>query len=1315
MDKKMKKTRITINGLLMVIIVWLGSGTCLAQLQMETLDRGLLAIKVSKGVYLSWRILGNEYLDASYNLYRESTKLNTEPITGASCFQDTSGTALDTYSVAAIIGGVEQEKSAPVSVWAMNYLNIPLQRPAAGTTPDGGSYTYSPNDLSVGDLDGDGQYEIVLKWDPSNSKDNSQSGYTGNVILDAYEFDGTRLWSIDLGINIRAGAHYTQFMVYDLDGDGKAEVACKTADGTTDALGTVIGDAGADYRNASGYVLSGPEFLTVFNGETGAILATTDYIPERGSVNSWGDSYGNRVDRFLACVAYLDGYRPSLVMCRGYYTRTVLAAWDWRDGTLSSRWVFDSKEGYPDYEGQGNHNLSVADVDADGKDEIIYGACAIDDDGTGLWTTGLGHGDAMHVSDISPSRPGLEKWGITEPSSTSGSQLLDARTGEIIWGTVPGDIGRGVSADLVAGKFGMECWGGTEGLRSCSGSYAGSSPSSSNFLAWWDGDLLRELLDGNRVSKYSGSALLTATGCSSNNGTKSNPGLSADLLGDWREEVVFRTSDNLNLRIYASTTMTGYRLYTLMHNPQYRLSIAWQNVAYNQPPHTSFFLGSDMSPPPPPPIITAKLKWSSGSAWDLSTSNWLQNGTPSLFQNGDDVLFDITGTADQSIALTGSLSPSTVTVHAPKDYTFDGPGQLTGNIDLVKAGHGTLTLNSDHDFSGPTTVWRGSLLVNGNLQHSPVEVHKEAIAGGNGIYGGGLTLNRYGSLVVGPGKGLADTLTISDSLVSTGSSTIYFDLSDDNSGLSKSNDIILVDGDLNLKYRATLDFRFLDGTISTGQYRLIQYSGEMKGDSNAMVCSGLDGFPYRLLDTLNTIVLDITKIRDPARLTWKGDSSDIWNLTGEMNWLNAGLPDMFVSNDTVVFNDVGIPNDTINLAGTLYIGKMLVDASGDYALEGSGSIKGPGGLAKNGDGNLRLTGKHEYTGPTQILDGSIEAGTLADGGKASALGASGEDPSNLLLNGGELKLTGGSSSSNRGMTIGENGGTLNMVNVSTRLTLSGVLTGSGSLSKSGTGTLTLSNANSLSGTIEVLEGTLNVTNKSGSATGSGPVYIKAGATLDGNGAIGGKLIVEDQSTLSVCADRTASMLRIDNDVELQPGSTLEIHLDPGKEESDTLVVNGQLKIGGILWIGKIVYISYVPGNSYKILDADLISGSFTEILPTTPGSGRAWDTTRLSSEGILQVISTVGISEQRNTIGMSIFPNPGSGTITVSSDGIQNAGSDMLLRCYDQRGRQVHQEKIFDNGNGASTSIQVDEWTPGIYIFILNAGNKTSAGRFLKE
>lgn len=598
--------------------------------QMEKLNRGLVAVKTEQGVFVSWRLFGDDPDAVLFHVYRDSELVQT--VETKTNWLDPEGGQASVYEVAAVLDGNETDRSAKTAVWQKNYLEVPLQKPAGGITPDGVAYEYHANDASAGDVDGDGEYELILKWDPSNSKDNAHSGYTGPVLLDAYKLDGTHLWRIDLGQNIRAGAHYTQFLVYDFDGDGKAEVVCKTADGTKDGTGKVIGDETADYRNKAGFILEGPEFLTIFNGETGQALQTVSYEPPRGRGIDWGDDEGNRVDRFLACVAYLNGQTPSIVMCRGYYTRAVLAAYDWDGQMLQKRWVFDSlTPGNEGYSGQGNHSVSVGDVDGDGCDEIIYGSCVIDHDGTGLYTTGLGHGDAIHVSRFGPDQDDLHIFQVHEEPGEHGTELHHAATGEIIW-SVPSrdDVGRGMAADIDPRYDGAEMWSsehwrdGNGGLYSSTGEkIAAQSPQSFNFAIWWDGDLLRELVDHDfdpetgvgvgKIDKWDWEnsrlvTMLSADGTRSNNGTKGNPCLQADLFGDWREEIIWRAADSRSLRIYTTTDETEHRFYTLMHDPMYRLAVAWQNVAYNQPPHPSFFLGHGMKKPPAPDMYYPQTK-----------------------------------------------------------------------------------------------------------------------------------------------------------------------------------------------------------------------------------------------------------------------------------------------------------------------------------------------------------------------------------------------------------------------------------------------------------------------------------------------------------------------------------------------------------------------------------------------------------------------------------------------------------------------------------------------------------------------------------
>ncbi|GAB3551464.1 hypothetical protein GCM10027404_20630 [Arthrobacter tumbae] len=716
-------------------------------IQLEHLDRGLVAAATSEGTFLSWRLLATEVTGsnetgqtgADFAVYRNGEKIAT--VTDSTNYLDPDATEGATYSVAAVVDGVELQRSAEVNPWSQGYTDIPLQKPADGVTPAGESYAYRANDMSIGDVDGDGSLEYIVKWDPTNQKDVSQVGYTGNTYIDTYTMDGTLLNRIDLGVNIRSGAHYTQFMVYDFDGDGRSEMMMKTAPGTKiftyDDAGNVTDEryitmptddiaagysneddyrkSAADYyehvvdmfagwqehpevvagnwpatlegafgiepryeyplsdadarsmadyfmdvyapsrsernklREFEGFILDGPEYLTVFDGATGEELQTVDYEPARGDDGlMWGDyamsriEPGNRVDRFLAGVAYLDGQRPSAVFARGYYSRSTIAAYNWDGKNLSQSWFVDS--GYiempnpfnavahdlngtdPEFGSlttQGFHSLSAADVDGDGKQEIVYGAATIDDDGSLLYSSfdtlpegskapgteaKLGHGDAMHVTDIDPNRSGLEIWTSHEGGRGApyGSVLRDAANGETIFGSYSGrDTGRSMIGDVRADVEGIEAWasmpGGTDGsgLLNSTGEALDSRTPGTNMSIKWAADLTTQLVNRSNdetptIDDWTRGRLLTAEGTLTNNSTKGNPGLVADAFGDWREELFVRTADSSAIRVYLSTEVTGHKLTTLLHDPQYRAEVARQNTAYNQPSYTSYYLASDM-------------------------------------------------------------------------------------------------------------------------------------------------------------------------------------------------------------------------------------------------------------------------------------------------------------------------------------------------------------------------------------------------------------------------------------------------------------------------------------------------------------------------------------------------------------------------------------------------------------------------------------------------------------------------------------------------------------------------------------------------
>jgi rhamnogalacturonan endolyase len=717
--------------------------------QLERLDRGLVAVTTDGGVFLSWRLRGDEVTGATatgmtgfdFHVYRDGKRIAT--VTDSTNYLDRNGVATARYRVSAVAGGREVDRSAAVSAWSGGYRDLPLRRPADGVTPAGESYTYSAGDLSVGDVDGDGQYEYVVKWDPSNAKDVSQVGYTGNVFIDAYELDGTLLYRVDLGVNIRAGAHYTQFLVYDFDGDGRSELMFKTAPGTKitryDKQGEVVSEryirlpkadvkagvshsddhrlsrtdyyahivrmfrqwhrhpevvagrwpatleqafgiepryeyplsqehaeALADHfmdvyapsrstrnnlRAFEGFILDGPEYLTVFDGATGRDLQTIHYRPGRHDDGlMWGDyamariEPGNRVDRFLSGVAYLDGRRPSAIFARGYYTRSTLVAYRWDGARLTQNWYVDSgwtpmtnpfndsphgRDGtdpeFATITTQGQHSLSAADVDGDGRQEIVYGGATIDHDGSLLYSSfgtmppesadpggsaRIGHGDAMHVTDIDPHRPGLEMYLVHEGgrSAPYGYTLRAGATGQVIYGGYTGvDTGRGMIGDVVPEHPGLETWcsqpsgsiGGI-GLRGADGAYLGDRVPGTNQSIRWAADMTTQIVSGAldvtpTIDDWRRGTLLNAAGTRTNNGTKGNPGLVADIFGDWREELLVRTVNSAAIRIYLSTEPTNRKLYTLMHDPQYRAEVARQQTTYNQPSYPSFYLGSDIN------------------------------------------------------------------------------------------------------------------------------------------------------------------------------------------------------------------------------------------------------------------------------------------------------------------------------------------------------------------------------------------------------------------------------------------------------------------------------------------------------------------------------------------------------------------------------------------------------------------------------------------------------------------------------------------------------------------------------------------------
>lgn len=742
-----------------------------AERQMERLTRGLAVANVGSGVLVSWRLLGTDSPDTEFNLYRDGDKIASVGKTGGTNYLDAAGKTTSKYAVAAVVGGKEGakqgvsvvlDKTVSNSGKSFPYKTIKLEVPAVQTMPDGEKCTYTPNDVSTADLDGDGEYELILKWDPSNAHDNSQTGYTGTVFIDAYKLDGTRLWRIDLGKNIRAGAHYTQFQVFDYDGDGKAEMIVKTADGTIDGTGKAIGDKSKDYRDASGTILKGPEYLTVFRGVDGAAISTVTYEPSR-DINQhvkgkdahgyWGDNYGNRCERYLAATGYLDGVHPSAIFVRGYYSSAYVAAYDFDGKDLKLRWLHKSEYPGEGLYGEGNHSLQAVDLDGDGYDEIFFGAAALNHDGTLRYRTGLGHGDAHHISDLDPDRPGLELWDVHEHTDAKYTEEMRAHDGTIIWGTPQPnadgvDNGRGMAADIDSEHRGFEMWSSKGGgMKNAKGVNIGSPSVSTNFRIYFDGDEYDELLDGAYVTKFDsknkksnvyfdGPKVLGAAGC---NGTKNTPSLVADLFGDWREELVVRSeTDPTTMYIVSTPVESKLRVYTLMHDATYRTAVASENTAYNQPPHLGYYLpdmvkslkqpavfmaGDELTPPDTTPVVNDGKSTMDASApkegaggFEATNAGFQENG----YYNFDNTLasyatWEIFSQKDAKTTLTiryanggkdsrnmslnvNGKSVGTVSFPTTGDWTTYSEAKIDVSL---KAGVNTLKLSSMTSDGGP--------------------------------------------------------------------------------------------------------------------------------------------------------------------------------------------------------------------------------------------------------------------------------------------------------------------------------------------------------------------------------------------------------------------------------------------------------------------------------------------------------------------------------------------------------------------------------------------------------------------------------------
>jgi len=1110
-----------------------------AQRQMEKLGRGVIALRTgTSSAYVGWRLLATDPESIGFNVLRSvnggaPVQINTALVTNTTDYADTTVNFANSNSwfIQPVIGTVTQALSAPwgqpTNAATRQYFSVPLHAVTGGAYPP-----YDVKFCWVGDLDGDGEYDFVV----DRLSTSATSSATNNIpqYLQAYKRDGTFLWQMNMGYNstnqyvYAPGSSAISFgdsdhvTVYDIDGDGQAEVLVKTANGVT-----VTNAAGVQVAAITA-ASDSTEYISVLNGLTGAEksrIVVTNPFPADGPLYS----------RFI--IAYADGVHPSLIFVAENRNKTTsvfqeaLFAYDWRSNQIVQRWAVSTNLS------SRAHQIRVADINRDGIDEICeIGSAYSANDGHQIYDNGLQHGDRYHIADMDPDRPGLETYAIQQLNPTLlATMLYDTATGTPIkeWfasGVV--DVSRGVALDMDPGHKGYEMYSTQPGIFDCQGNQIYTDTLWPPEALWWDADLSREFEDGAGngalspvVNKYNPSThaadrIYTIYTDGVHQAYGGRAAFWGDILGDWREELVLVASDYSEIRIYTTKLAATNRLYCLMQDPAYR----GQSTAkgYYQASYPDYYLGTDMQPPPLPPVSDARLVWrgSAGTSWDAgSTANWftnnlwISNSIAIAFNSGDSVLFDLTGSNNAAINLTGWLAPGAVTVNSPKDYIFSGNGSLGGTMSLTKSGGGKLTLNNTNPFTGGTLICESTVIVNGSLPNSPVIVRGgvwlDGRIGGNGTVGAGVTAAPGSGLSPGQGTNSPGTLTISNVLALTGSTVNDFDLSDDATGTTKTNDRVNVVGNLTLQGTNRLTIHKLNATLPAGTYPLIVYSGTLIGGLTNLAVAGLDGTPLALTNPPGRIALIIKSLRAPVSLVWTGgQNGNAWDMDATSNWLNGAAKDLFVPEDTVRFDNTGATNPAVNLAGLLQAGGVTVDSSSDYVFTGTGSILGAGSLTKTNSGTLTISNENTYSGPTIVGGGVLAVSDLSVAGSPGPLGsAPNTSPTNLLIyDGATLRFPGAQAYTDRGFTLASGTGTVDVVSSGVLINYSGLVTGPGKLQKIGAGTLILGTSNSYSGGTLIKDGLLQLATEAANTYGFGTGLV----TLDG----GILKMLDDSSTYS---------------------------------------------------------------------------------------------------------------------------------------------------------------------------------------------------------
>lgn len=1162
--------------LLTLLVCLIASVSGFAQRFTDELDRGLMAIKTDGGVYVSWRITANEYYDTQYNLYRDGTLVNSAPLE-VSNYVDAAGTLASTYTVAPVVRGTVGAQCKAAKVLANDYLVIQKATRISNDGKTDITANYLPNDATIGDVDGDGEMEIIVK--EINSVD-AAAGFPATSIdydrIEVYKLDGTLLWWIDCGPNLADFQHNeTNIAVYDWDMDGKAECLMRAADGTVihaaDGNTYTIGDASKSYRygyNTSAiFVHEGDEFLVYMNGETGVPYYTGEYPLKRleeGETNlekAWGDGYGHRSTKHFFGAPYFDGKKPSIFLARGIYTRHKMIAYDVNPTTheLTVRWNWNCDTAGSPWYGQGYHNYTIADVDWDGRDEIVFGSMVIDDNGKGLSTTGLGHGDAHHVSDFDPYKHGSEVYACNEDQPDN--NYRDATTSRIYYRHVSGnDDGRSMCGNFTNDVFGAIGKSGHDSFISCVAAdhlnSVNGTDVSVNFRIYWDGDLLEESFDGSnganstgRIYKYNAGALTTFASTRVNNDTKATPCLQADIFGDWREEIILRDVDG-NMRIVISTYPTEWRNYTLLHDHQYRNAMVTQMCGYNQPPHVSYFLGEveGITIAPPPFTTSGRTRVDANG----SITNALDN---------KHILLD--ESSDASYTISGECAPYILTDNAPSwvqgnnnndnityttyTHTIAGDGVLSGDMRLVKQGDGRLVLPANtHTYTGETNVWAGTLEFNGTLTKSPVWLNRFAkLVSNGGTFVNTVTAD-YAAQISPAGENALGVINI-DTLVLNFGAQLALDLYADDITSDKVvvKKLVINELDnnafpLNDKNPVvSLALHYVAGATSmaAGDY-LIGEIDEIVGDLTKVKLAGRDGNKVSLVYKDKKLYVHVDELRAASTIYWTGAESNIWNLANTLNFVDeAGNATVFVKGDKVIFNDNAALTN-VKIAETLMPSAVVFQNSKvNYSLSGD-SIVGATSLVKEGTGNLTISNINRYTGGTYVNGGSLTL-TKTAYTSGSEYGNVGGTDANITLNNAKL-VASGTLYCSYGITMAGSNDTIQVASKAS-LTLTDAIT-TASLAnvdwvKTGTGSLTLANLANY-GTLHLKEGVVYAGEYGGKQTTPHTIYFEGGTLHD--------------------ADNIYSYTSCASDVIVAEGTTNYWYLDSRCEYTGSLTGSGKI-------------------------------------------------------------------------------------------------------------------------------------------------------------